>query len=82
MIRVLSSGKNEDFHTALLEDLPRLLRDAPESAVSIILQEARFYPESLLKVLKQMPEETKGLVISIWRKTIHMVTMMIIFSRL
>src|SRR4051794_24093212 len=59
VVSALSTAKPEDYQTALLEDLPRLLRDAPEWAQTLIEREVKSHPEIFLRISKTMPTEIK-----------------------
>lgn len=50
---VLASGKREDAIVALLEELPRLVKDSPEWAITLVMTEATHAPELLAAVASE-----------------------------
>jgi hypothetical protein len=65
VVSALSTANVKDFHLALLEELPRLYRDAPEWAGVLIKREATHNPDTLRQTADTMSAETKKLMIEI-----------------
>ncbi len=57
---VLATAKEEDVTRGILEELPRLMVEAPEWAESLIGVEVDNRPELLSSVVKQMSENVKN----------------------
>lgn len=57
VVSVLASGNKGDVIRAILEELPRLVVNAPEWADVLIGQEVERRPELLLSIAKTMPED-------------------------
>lgn len=54
VVRVLESANHEVYIQALLEELPRLLREAPQWAEALLGTSISFFHDALLKVTRQM----------------------------
>jgi len=51
VVSALSSARTEDYCLALVEDLPRMVNDAPEWAEVLLEREVKNNPDSLRKAL-------------------------------
>lgn len=56
---VLASGKREDAIVALLEELPRLVKDSPEWAMTLVMTEVILGSKLLASVASGMPAPVK-----------------------
>ncbi|WP_052046325.1 hypothetical protein [Candidatus Paracaedibacter symbiosus] len=59
---VFASANKEIVIQALLEELPRLAKEAPEWAHCLIGTELKFRPELLKKIATQMPAKIKNIL--------------------
>ena len=59
VIRVLATSDNKIVTKVILEELPRLMQEAPEWAKSLVGVEVDTRPKLLQMVLSKMPEEVK-----------------------
>jgi hypothetical protein len=59
VIRVLATSDDKIVTKVMLEELPRLMQEAPEWAKSLVGVEVDTRPKLLQMVLSQMPEEVK-----------------------
>jgi hypothetical protein len=62
---VLAGAKPEIVTQAILEELPRLIKDSPEWADSLVGTEVEFRPQLLERVAGKMSEEIKSALRSI-----------------
>ena len=67
-VAVLASANQEVYAQALLEELPRLLREAPEWAASLIEYAINFSHEALTKTAQQMGQSTQNLLTEVITK--------------
>lgn len=65
VISVLASGDERIVTTAILLELPRLIKEAPEWADCLLATEVEFRSELLLSLASGMPVEVKEAIISV-----------------
>jgi hypothetical protein len=63
VVAVLATADQETYIHALLEELPRLLNDAPEWAASLTEYAINFSSEELIKVAQQMDQSVRNTLI-------------------
>lgn len=65
VINVLSTAKDEVVIQAVLKELPRLAKEAPEWAESLIATELAKRPALLTKLAKNMDEEIRNVLLNL-----------------
>jgi len=63
VVRVLESANQEVYMQALLEELPRLLREAPQWADTLLILAINFSHNALLKVARQMSLSVQNMIV-------------------
>jgi hypothetical protein len=63
VIRVLTSGGDELYMDVMLEELPRISREAPEWLDALLATEVEHKPDFLVHALEKKSEEIKKLVL-------------------